>query len=88
MATVIRIYEEQPDSGPARHDFNLSDFGGQLPGPGDLIIKPRTLSHDGREIWEVVARYHEPGVGFDAESCLRVLVRSRLATEAEKALLD
>ncbi|RAK57285.1 hypothetical protein DJ018_04880 [Phenylobacterium deserti] len=87
MATVISVYEEQPNGGPQRHDFNLSDFGGQLPANGDLIIKPHSLSADGPEVWEVVARYHQPGRGFDAEGALRVVVRSRLATEAEKALL-
>ena len=89
VATVISVYEERPDGGPQRHDYNLSDFGGQLPANGDLIIKPRELTEsDAPEVWEVVARYHQPGRGFDAESGLRVVVRSRLATEAEKALLD
>ncbi|WP_374472671.1 hypothetical protein [Phenylobacterium sp.] len=87
MATVIRIYPEAGDAGIGPHlEFNLSDFGGQLPNTGDLIIQPRTHGQPNGEVWEVATRYFDPGPGFDAGACLHVIVRARAMTPAERAL--
>ncbi|HEY8617845.1 hypothetical protein [Phenylobacterium sp.] len=87
MATVIRIYPEAGDAGIGPHlEFNLSDFGGQLPNCGDLIIKPQGQGAPGDEVWEVSTRYFDPGPGFDAGACLHVLVRSRPMSPSERAL--
>ena len=92
MATVIRIYPEAGDAGIGPHlEFNLADFGGQLPARGDLIMKPRAHAAASppaaaEEVWEVMARYFDPGPGFDAGACLHVLVRTRTMTPVERAL--
>jgi len=88
VATKIRIYvEATPDAPPHRHDFNLADFGGQLPEQGDLIMDPMApRSAEGAQVWEVIARYHDPGRGFDAQAVVRIQARARAATVAEAAL--
>ena len=88
MATVIRIYPEADETGIGPHlEFNLADFGGQLPNYGDLIIQPRShASPGGDEVWEVATRYFDPGPSFDAGACLHVIVRTRQMTPAERAL--
>jgi hypothetical protein len=84
---VIRVYPQVGEAGIGPHlEFNLSDFGGQLPNCGDLIIKPRGDGDSMDEVWEVATRYFDPGPSFDAGACLHVLVRSRPLTEAERAL--
>lgn|GEM_PF-5967767 len=92
MATIIRIYPAVEEKGLGPHlEFNLADFGGQLPARGDLIMKPRghaaaAAPEAGEEVWEVMARYFDPGPGFDAGACLHVLVRARTMTPVERAL--
>jgi hypothetical protein len=87
VATVIRIYPEADDTGIGPHfEFNLSDFGGQLPNTGDLIMQPNGHRGPEGEVWEVATRYFDPGPGFDAGACLHVIVRSRAMTRAEQAL--
>lgn len=83
LASRIRIYPEEGGD----HEFNLADFAGQLPACGDRIIKPRHLADDSGRIWEVVARYHDPGTPFDAGGCLRVVVRTRPPTDLEHAIM-
>ena len=88
MATMIRVYPEAGETGVGPHlEFNLADFGGQLPVRGDLIIKPRhARGPDDDQVWEVASRYFDPGPAFDAGACLHVLVRTRAMTAAERAL--
>lgn len=92
MATIIRVYPAVEETGLGAHlEFNLADFGGQLPSRGDLIMKPRghaaASPPDGtEEVWEVLARYFDPGPAFDAGACLHVLVRGRTMTPVERAL--
>lgn len=85
MATVIRIF---PENGEC-HEFNLADFGGQLPACGDTIIIPTSLTGEqsAPNVWEVVSRFFDPGHAFDAGSALRLMVRSRPANAAEIASL-
>lgn len=92
MATIIRVYPAVEETGLGPHlEFNLADFGGQLPSRGDLIMKPRAYAAAGppeaaNEVWEVMARYFDPGPSFDAGACLHVLVRTRTMTAVERAL--
>lgn len=81
VATVIRIF---PEDGSC-HEFNLADFGGQLPSCGDSIIMPPSVLGEQATpgVWQVVARLFDPGRAFDAGSSLRLVVRSRAATAEE-----
>lgn len=88
MATCIRIHlEDQLDAG--RHEpaaeYNLADFGGQLPHVGDVIAAPPSEGEP--EAWDVVARYHEPGDPYDAISCIRIVARRRPLSQGEAVLL-
>lgn len=92
LATIVRVYPAVEETGLGPHlEFNLPDFGGQLPSRGDLIMKPRAHAAAAPpaaadEIWEVMARYFDPGPAFDAGACLHVLVRARRMTPVERAL--
>jgi hypothetical protein len=76
VASVIRVTIEDAAGEPVQHDFNLADFGGQLPCPGDLIIPPGEADPP-TKLWEVAHRIFEPGRGFDASGHLHVVVRVR-----------
>jgi hypothetical protein len=90
LATRIRIYvETAEEAGLQPHDFNLPDFGGQLPTPGDLILAPQSEGGaDGRTVWEVVCRYHDPGVAYDGGAILRLKAIGRPATRPELELFN
>jgi hypothetical protein len=89
MATCIRIHlEDQLDAGrsaPAA-EFNLADFGGQLPQVGDVIAAP-PVEGEPPEAWDVLARYHEPGDPYDAGACIRIVARRRPVNAGEGVLL-
>jgi hypothetical protein len=89
LASVIRVIVEGEDhSERARAlEFNLADFAGQLPQPGDVVLLPAGEAGRESRVWEVEARYFDPGRGFDASGLLFVRVRSREATKAERAHL-
>lgn len=90
MATCIKIHGCH-DLADGRNaplaEYNLPDFGGQLPAVGDTIVPGREHAEAG-VMWEVVARYHEPGRAYDAFACIRVLVKSRLPTAEEVVLFQ
>lgn len=91
LATVIRIFPD-PENGAVVpfQDFNLADFGGQLPAQGDVLLRPRATGEppdSPQLVWEVVGRVFEPGIGFDAEARLHVRVRARPPTVEETAVL-
>ena len=90
MASIIRLFveDEGGEGFVAQYDFNLADFAGQPPAPGDVIVPPMLPGGTDRlQVWDVVSRYFDPGRGFDASGCLRVRVRPRRATADELALL-
>ena len=89
MATTIRLYENETGEELRflKREFNLADFGGHLPVVGDLIFCPKGFGSGGREIWEVLCRYHEPGVGFDAHCDVSVVIGRRPLTPSEAELL-
>ena len=90
MATCIRIHlDHDLADGRMRPtaEYNLPDFGGQLPSVGDTIVPGREQAQAGT-MWDVVARYHEPGVAYDASACIRVVVRARSPTAEEIVLFE
>lgn len=90
MATCIRIHLAhdlaEGRSAPAA-EYNLPDFGGQLPEVGDTIVPGREFADSGT-LWDVAARYHEPGVAYDASACIRVVVTLRAPSAEEVVLFE
>ena len=86
MATIIKIHRLQPSGAitPEHEDFNLYDFAGHPPEVGDTVVRPG--GNGAAEVWDVVARYHDPGIPFDSGACLRIIVEARPLTEREAAL--
>lgn len=89
MADVtIRIYHREPDGSFVdwQQDFDLSSFGGFLPGVGDLIVNPGVPQglnrHDphNREIWTVVGRVFNPR---DLEDYVALVIEERPPHESE-----
>ena len=86
MATIIKVHrlDASGEINPHPEDFNLYDFAGHPPQVGDVVVRP---AKDGRvEVWDVAARYHDPGIPFDAGACLRLIVETRPMTEREAHL--
>ncbi len=86
MATLLLIERENAPAGLDRMEFNLADFGGQLPTRGDVIFPPDGSAGATGLVWEVVSRAFDPGRGFDAAGPVHILVRERAPTELEARL--
>lgn len=88
MASVIRVHiqgQAEAETSPPL-DFNLADFAGQLPQVGDVVAPPPGVGARDH-LWEVVYRMFDPGLAFDAGSCLRLVVRPRPPSADERAFL-
>jgi hypothetical protein len=85
VATIIKVHRLEPtgEINPKHEDYNLYDFGGHPPEVGDIMLRP---VEGGHEVWDVVARYHDPGQPFDAGACLRIIIEPRPMTEREAAI--
>jgi len=86
MATLLLIERENAPAGLEPMEFNLADFGGQLPGRGDIIFPPNGSAGAEAVVWEVVSRAFDPGRGFDAAGPVHILVRERKPTDLEARL--
>jgi hypothetical protein len=88
MATCIRIHTTKHltdgHTAPAA-EYNLPDFGGQLPEVGDTIL-PDPARAEAGVLWDVISRYHEPGDAYDASACIRIVVTERAPKPEELVL--
>ena len=96
----IRILSKENDRiKDSREEYDVAEFGGEVPQIGDLIIDPgiEVKSRDStaedrfdlsrRTVHEVIARYFRPGALPGDANYVEIIVKSRHPTDAELELL-
>lgn len=90
--TAIRILEKNADNSitDLSIEFPCSNFAGQIPAIGDMILDPGVVSGkdrsmpENRAIWTVVGRIFNPR---DNEDYVCLVVSSRAGTAKDEAFL-
>jgi hypothetical protein len=92
METLIRLFDDFANGPQGKRETYLpADFGGTIPGIGDIIVDPlcqqgRNPSDPiGRTLYEVVGRYFAPRA--DLPTLVHLLVRPRAGRFEERVLV-
>jgi hypothetical protein len=92
---LIRLFDKQSDGKlkDSGNEYELREFGGQIPSIGDFIVDPGVLSGLNRDdplnrtVMKVVARYFQPGNSDEKRACIGLVVEERRGSKVEIDLL-